>query len=46
MKKFFTLLTVCVLSLAALADIHVSGTVVDEKGDPVIGPQPVCSRMS
>ncbi|MBR6507899.1 MAG: carboxypeptidase-like regulatory domain-containing protein, partial [Paludibacteraceae bacterium] len=37
MKKFFTLLTVCVLSLAALADIHVSGTVVDEKGDPVIG---------
>ena len=37
MKKLFTLLTVFVLSLAAMADIRVNGTVVDEKGEPVIG---------
>ena len=37
MKKFFTFLTAVVFSLAAMANIHVSGTVVDEKGEPVIG---------
>ena len=37
MKKVFTLFAVLVFSLAAMANIHVSGTVVDEKGEPVIG---------
>ena len=37
MKKLFTFLAVCVFSIAAMANVHVSGTVVDEKGEPVIG---------
>ncbi len=38
MKKLFTLLTLCVLSLSLYAqDIYVSGIVVDEKGEPIVG---------
>lgn len=37
MKKFTTLFAALVLSLAMWADVHVSGIVVDEKGEPVIG---------
>ncbi|MBO4666167.1 MAG: SusC/RagA family TonB-linked outer membrane protein [Paludibacteraceae bacterium] len=37
MKKLGTLLAVLMLCAFAYADIHVSGVVVDEKGDPVIG---------
>ena len=37
MKKFTTLFAAVVFSLAMWADIHVSGVVVDEKGEPVIG---------
>ncbi len=37
MKKVITLFLVCGLSLLAMADIHVSGVVVDEKGEPIIG---------
>ncbi len=37
MKKFFTLLALCFVSFAVMAEKHVSGVVVDEKGEPVIG---------
>ena len=37
MKKVFTLLAAMAVGLAAWADVHVSGIVVDEKGEPVIG---------
>ena len=37
MKKLFTLLTLSLLSLAAFADKQISGVVVDENGEPVIG---------
>ncbi len=38
MKKVFTLLTLCLLSLSLFAqDIQVSGIVVDEKGEPIVG---------
>ncbi len=38
MKKVFTLLTLCLLSISLFAqDIQVSGVVVDEKGEPVVG---------
>ena len=37
MKKIFTLLFLTVLSLSLYAEKQVSGVVVDEKGDPVIG---------
>ncbi len=37
MKKFTALFAAVVFSLAMWADIHVSGVVVDEKGEPVIG---------
>lgn len=37
MKKLFTLLTLSLLSLAAWADKQISGIVVDESGEPVIG---------
>lgn len=37
MNKFFTLLTLCFLSVAVLAEKQVSGIVVDEKSEPVIG---------
>lgn len=37
MKKLFTLLTLCLVTLAVFADKQISGVVVDENGDPVIG---------
>ncbi len=38
MKKVFTLLTLCLLSISLFAqDIQVSGIVVDEKGEPIVG---------
>ena len=37
MKKLFTLLTLSLLSLAAFADKQISGVVVDENGEPIIG---------
>ncbi len=38
MKKVFTLLTLCLLSLSLFAqDVQVSGIVVDEKGEPIVG---------
>lgn len=39
MKKLLTLLMVSVLSLSAMAqdNKHISGIVVDEKGDPIVG---------
>lgn len=37
MKKIFTLLTLCFVSFAVMAEKHVSGVVLDEKGEPVIG---------
>ncbi len=38
MKKVFTLFTLCLLSLSLFAqDVQVSGVVVDEKGEPVVG---------
>ncbi len=38
MKKVFTLLTLCLLSLSLFAqDIQVSGIVVDESGEPIVG---------
>ena len=37
MKKLFTLLTLSLLSLAVWADKQVSGIVVDESGEPIIG---------
>lgn len=39
MKKIFSLLTLCMLSMSMLLaqDQNVSGVVVDEKGEPVIG---------
>ncbi len=37
MKKLFTLLTLCMLSLAVWADKQISGIVVAENGEPEIG---------
>lgn len=37
MRKFFTLLTLSLLSVALFANKQISGDVVDEKGEPVIG---------
>lgn len=37
MKKLFTLLMFCSLTLLALADKQISGVVVDEKGEPLLG---------
>lgn len=37
MKKLFTLLMFCSLTLLALADKQVSGVVVDEKNEPLVG---------
>jgi len=37
MKKLFTLLTFCLMTLMAFADKQVSGIVVDEQNEPVIG---------
>ena len=37
MKKLFTLLTLCVLSVAVFADMKVTGVVVDENGEPEVG---------
>ena len=37
MKKFTTLFAAALISLAVWADVHVTGVVVDEKGEPVIG---------
>ena len=37
MKKIFTLLALCVVSLGIMAEKQVSGIVVDEKGEPIIG---------
>ena len=37
MKKFFTLMTLCMLSLGMMAEQQVSGVVVDEKNEPIIG---------
>ncbi len=37
MKKSLTLLALCLFSVFALANKQVSGVVVDEKGEPVIG---------
>lgn len=38
MKKLFTLITLCALSLSIFAQSQkISGIVVDEKGEPVIG---------
>ena len=37
MKKIFMLLAMCTVSLGLLAEQHISGVVIDEKGEPVIG---------
>lgn len=37
MKKLFTLLTLTLLSVVAFADRQISGLVVDESGEPVVG---------
>ena len=37
MRKLFTLVMLCVLSLSALANKQISGVVVDEANEPVIG---------
>ncbi len=37
MKKLFTMLCFCMMTLVALADKQVNGVVVDEAGEPVIG---------
>lgn len=37
MKKFFTLVALCVLSIAVMAEKQISGIIVDEKDEPVIG---------
>ena len=37
MKKIFMLLALCLVSLGIMAEKQVSGVVVDEKGDPIIG---------
>lgn len=37
MKKFLTIIALCVPALYALADKQVNGVVEDEKGEPVIG---------
>ncbi len=37
MKKLFTLMTLCMLSLGMMAEQQVSGVVVDEKNEPIIG---------
>ena len=37
MRKLFTLVMLCVLSLSVLANKQISGVVVDEANEPVIG---------
>lgn len=37
MKKLFTLLTFCLITLAVFADKQISGIVVDESGEPEVG---------
>ena len=37
MKKFFTIIALCLPAMFALADKQVNGVVVDENGEPVIG---------
>lgn len=37
MKKLFTLLTFCLITLAAFADKQISGIVVNESGEPEVG---------
>ena len=37
MKKFFTLMTLCMLTVGMMAEQQVSGVVVDEKDEPIIG---------
>ena len=37
MRKFFALLTLCLVSVFTFANKQISGVVVDEKGEPVIG---------
>ncbi|MCQ2335456.1 MAG: SusC/RagA family TonB-linked outer membrane protein [Paludibacteraceae bacterium] len=37
MKKLFTLLCFCLMTLVVLADKQINGAVVDSKGEPVIG---------
>ena len=37
MKKFFTLMALCMLSIGMMAEQQVSGVVVDEKNEPIIG---------
>ena len=37
MRKFFTLLALTLLSVGLFANKQISGTVVDEKDEPVIG---------
>ena len=37
MKKIFTVLTLCLVSLFALADKQISGVVLDSQDQPVIG---------
>ena len=37
MKKFFTLMALCMLSIVMMAEQQVSGVVVDEKNEPIIG---------
>ena len=37
MKKLFTLLTLCLVSVMVFADMKISGVVVDENGEPEVG---------
>lgn len=37
MKKIFMLLALCLVSLGIMAEKQISGVVVDEKGEPIIG---------
>ena len=37
MKKIFTLMALCMLSIGMMAEQQVSGVVVDEKNEPIIG---------
>ncbi len=37
MKKIFMLLALCLVSLGMMAEKQISGVVVDEKGEPIIG---------
>ena len=37
MKKIFTLLALCLLTISMMAQKHVSGLVLDSKNEPVIG---------